>query len=129
YHLKLRVHCCINITGRMSKYVYAQLQSPAEFRLLELQPGHGDDPILGRLFHANLDSPPDYQAISYVWGDHDMNFILETPQGIVPLTASLQSALKRFRKADSTTLLWADGVCINQNDDHEKGHQVKVMRK
>ncbi|KAL5313660.1 hypothetical protein ACEPPN_018081 [Leptodophora sp. 'Broadleaf-Isolate-01'] len=117
------------IEGETPHYTYTGIRAIHEFRLLELQPGQGNDSLHGRLFHANLDSAPDFQAISYVWGSDVMDHTLDTPDGTIPLTASLNSALKRFRKVDAITILWADALCINQNDDQEKGHQVRMMRR
>jgi hypothetical protein len=41
--------------------------------------------------------------------------------------ASLAQALRRLRHPKLARLLWADGLCINQHDLSEKGHQVQRM--
>src|SRR5262249_43996488 len=46
------------------------------------------------------------------------------------ITKSLYNALRSFRHSkveDGTRALWADGVCINQEDLEERGQQVKLM--
>jgi hypothetical protein len=80
------------------------------------------------LFHVSVEPDPlNYHAISYVWGNWSRPFSLKTPEGIVPITASLHSALRAIRHAEDFRTLWADGVCINQEDKQEKGHQVRLM--
>lgn len=37
-------------------------------------------------------------------------------------------ALQRFRRRTRARILWADAVCIDQDDEKEKGHQVQMMR-
>jgi hypothetical protein len=42
---------------------------------------------------------------------------------------NLDAALRRVRSETSTTVVWADAVCVNQADIHERSHQVKLMAK
>lgn len=44
------------------------------------------------------------------------------------ITHNLHQALQRIREDRAGTLLWVDAICINQSDDDEKTHQVKMMR-
>ncbi len=43
------------------------------------------------------------------------------------ITKNLHNALARFREREETCLLWADGICINQDDAEEKSSQVSAM--
>jgi hypothetical protein len=43
----------------------------------------------------------------------------------IPVSAG--SALRCMRSPDKTRTLWIDCVCINQNNEHEKTHQVSLM--
>lgn len=43
------------------------------------------------------------------------------------MTVNLESALRHLRYAFVSRLLWVDALCINQNNNHEKTHQVKLM--
>ena len=45
--------------------------TPADARLLTLLEGAENDPIQCRLEVVVLDSAPEYEALSYVWGDPD----------------------------------------------------------
>lgn len=68
-----------------------------------------------------------YDALSYTWGCSERNKILQTPEGILPITTSLFNALSRVRSPAHDICIWADGICINQDDPAEKEHQVKYM--
>ncbi|KAJ4010951.1 hypothetical protein NW752_007510 [Fusarium irregulare] len=69
-----------------------------------------------------------FDAISYVWGQGIFTDTFVTPQGSIPITASLASILRRLRDNErEEQLYWADGLCINQSDLAEKEVQVALM--
>lgn len=43
------------------------------------------------------------------------------------INSNLEKALRQLRQPKSTWIAWADGICINQEDDHEKSYQVRNM--
>lgn len=43
------------------------------------------------------------------------------------ISTNLETALRHLRQPDSAWCAWADGICINQEDDEEKSHQVRHM--
>ncbi|KAK3997995.1 heterokaryon incompatibility protein-domain-containing protein [Cladorrhinum sp. PSN332] len=70
-----------------------------------------------------------YEALSYVWGSgYKPRSILITsnPRGF-PVGENLYAALVSLRDPVFERLVWIDAVCINQDDDTEKGHQVQTM--
>jgi hypothetical protein len=75
-----------------------------------------------------MESLPDYDAISYVWGDPTDTSPLECSGKTLSITKNLHSALRHFRFQDQPRVLWADAICINQVDVHERGQQVSIMR-
>ncbi|KAF2852960.1 hypothetical protein T440DRAFT_466522 [Plenodomus tracheiphilus IPT5] len=107
-------------------YTYQRLQL-GETRLLELRPGRQDAPLHGEVHHINTEHTPSYHALSYVWGPATKSYALQTTQGPIQITASLCSALRRIRKEDEVIHVWVDAVCINQDDDHEKATQVRML--
>jgi hypothetical protein len=109
-------------------YCYNRLQL-GETRLLELQSGHQDAPLFGEVHHIIITRPPPYHALSYVWGPATKSYTLHTSHGPLSITASLYSALQRIRKRDEVIHIWVDAVCINQDDDHEKAIQVRMLPK
>lgn len=68
-----------------------------------------------------------YKALSYVWGDPDKRTPLTVNGRDVPVTINLESALRYVRDKTEPVVLWADAVCINQDDEEEKGRQVSLM--
>ncbi|KAI8623151.1 hypothetical protein F5Y19DRAFT_468714 [Xylariaceae sp. FL1651] len=98
-----------------------------EFRVLLLQPAPPTAPLFVNLVSTSIADPPEYDGISYVWGDSkDVRSIW--CNGIsVDITASLHWALMRIRLLDRPRLVWADALCINQNDTQERSRQVTLM--
>ena len=109
-------------------YKYQPLVGEREdsVRILRLSPAEPDGPIglHGELIEARLSDLPDFEAISYVWGEPVFSDTLRLPTGVLRITANLATALRFFRKYSATRDLWADAVCINQSDLEEKANQV-----
>lgn len=72
---------------------------------------------------------PDYEALSYVWGDakHKKKIIVDGQSMFV--TVNLHAALHQFRSDAKGEIvrIWTDAVCINQTDNAEKSIQVALM--
>ncbi|CZR66519.1 uncharacterized protein PAC_16420 [Phialocephala subalpina] len=96
-------------------------------RLLDLHPGEIGTPFRGTLRHACLDSAEFYEALSYTWGAPITSSYLRCGSGSVPLTLNLTQALARLRRTDRTRTLWIDQICINQDNNAERGQQVSLM--
>lgn len=111
-------------------YQYARLQHRDEVRLLILAPGRGWDEIHCNLKPARLsmESTPDFEALSYAWGNSSATRFVICDGKKLPITESLHVALRHLRLSDRDRCLWADGVCINQSDERlEKNHQLPLM--
>lgn len=109
-------------------YDYQPLPLSDEYiRQLILEPGQGDDPLSGRLMTTKLLDSPEFEAISYVWGTsiRDRWMVVEGRQ--LPITASMEGALRQTRMPEQRRTLWADSICMNQEDNVEKSHQVAMM--
>ncbi|KAL8911357.1 MAG: hypothetical protein Q9171_003451 [Xanthocarpia ochracea] len=74
----------------------------------------------------------DYTALSYVWGDATDRQDILLDGHRFSVTRSLYNALCHLRDAfevDKRELhIWADAVCINQDDQEERAREVKKMR-
>ncbi|KAI0380331.1 heterokaryon incompatibility protein-domain-containing protein [Hypomontagnella monticulosa] len=97
-------------------YQYTRLHSATAFRLLELLPGD------------NWSLPPDYEAVSYAWGNTDKKVAAICDGDRLMISLGLQDALTQMRYSDRSRLLWVDAVCIDQMNIEERGQQVSNMR-
>ncbi|KAM5350683.1 hypothetical protein ACJ41O_007188 [Fusarium nematophilum] len=100
-----------------------------QIRLFELLPGAKDEQLRGRLMTADLNTHPVFDALSYVWGDPTPRFTLRIDDdGFLEISENLGNALICLRQQKEPRTLWADAICINQQDKQERGHQVRFMR-
>ncbi|KAH8658107.1 heterokaryon incompatibility protein-domain-containing protein [Xylariales sp. PMI_506] len=113
---------------RATSFDYDPLLSPRSIRLIHLQPGKDSDPVSCRLVTVDIDAAPTYEAISYVWGETYSKVDIVLNGATVTVTANLGAALARMRLETADRVLWADAVCINQNDLAERSAQVQMMR-
>ncbi|KAH6953590.1 heterokaryon incompatibility protein-domain-containing protein [Fusarium avenaceum] len=127
----------------MPRFQYLPLL-PLELRLLELQPGFPDDPLVGGILHEKL-SPqdneiPEFEALSYCWGSQSrpdsINLTVKQHPNKMPLHQdtrsinigrNLAAALRALRQPSENRILWCDSICINQEDIKERSSQVKRM--
>ncbi|KAI0881513.1 HET-domain-containing protein [Annulohypoxylon maeteangense] len=115
----------------MDSYCYVPFGTEPEchqFRILTLLPGSRGQPLECILKHGDIGNSPPYEAISYVWGDtrDKVNIICNGKPLII--SANLDAVLRHFRFPSDKRTLWVDAVCINQNDDEERGRQVGRMK-
>lgn len=110
------------------KYELIDLESPS-FRLIRLFKGE-DGPIQCELFDAWLHDAEDivdYEALSYTWGGIKKPYEVEINGRRMSVTENLSLALRHLRYQHQDRILWIDAICINQDNDKERGHQVRQM--
>ncbi|KAF2105430.1 heterokaryon incompatibility protein-domain-containing protein [Lophiotrema nucula] len=98
------------------------------FRLLRLR--KGDELRLEcDLFQADMDGDNlmPFEALSYTWGNLCTSHSIKVNGKGLPITTNLYSALRNLQLEDVDRLLWVDAICIDQNNDKERGHQVGQM--
>lgn len=137
----------------LPRYTY-QPWEEGYMRVLVLEPGTFGTPLHGQLVPVRIPSErydddehdedygddgdgededqsspsAQYEAISYAWGSVEFSHHITLGEGgILGITLSLYQALQRFRDSHVQRTLWADAICINQNDKHEKSSQVARM--
>lgn len=98
-----------------------------EIRLVVLQPAKWNSPIKCHLIIKCLDEDPDYQALSYFWGDPKALRPISLQGRIVQISRNLESSLRHLRYEDRERTLWVDALSINQGDLIEKTQQVRQM--
>lgn len=110
--------------------------SNSEIRVLQIKPGFPDSPIRCKFHVTTLDNlDVSYEALSYAWGTDSQNTAHEDvylgdddeDTNKVGVTPSLANALRRLRLLNEPRHVWADALCINQTDNHEKSLQVSIM--
>jgi hypothetical protein len=68
-----------------------------------------------------------YFALSYLWGDSDERQNICCNGEIIGITTNLHEALDQLWKQYPDRKIWADAICINQEDQVEKAVQVAMM--
>lgn len=98
-----------------------------EFRLLMLYPGEQSDPLRCSFHTAPIGDPPEYTALSYVWGTSENQSPIVVDNNKFQIGENLHAALRELRSPVDSKLVWADALCINQADGEEKGVCVQMM--
>jgi hypothetical protein len=70
-----------------------------------------------------------YEALSYTWGGLDKSCSISINKQYLPVTVNLHMALTRLRDHFLERIIWVDAICIDQNNEEEKGYQVELMAK
>ncbi|CAO1605313.1 hypothetical protein XANCAGTX0491_008834 [Xanthoria calcicola] len=119
---------------------YPPLAAESEIRLLSIDPSDSTDssePVRCTFInHALVPeasvSTCQFDALSYTWGRPDLVEAILLNGKRFWVTENLAEALKmlRYKMKAETGLrpLWADAVCINQDDVMERSQQVLLMR-
>lgn len=112
--------------GRGYRYKHLP-DEKASIRLLELLPGRWDDDIRCKLRVMTSRPFPSYEAISYCWYDaNDKEAIFCNGKRLL-IPWNLKNALRQLRSPTESRIMWADAICINQQNKKERGHQVMQM--
>jgi hypothetical protein len=102
-------------------------KTESEVRLLRLLPGRSADPIRCTVHIVSLNDNPRYEALSYVWGDETDTRSISVNNQPYSVTVNLEAALRGLRRHRGERIIWADAICINQDDNQEKNEQVPEM--
>lgn len=102
-----------------------------EIRLLTLSPGKHDADIHACLSVVSLQNfpLPEFNALSYVWGDTVLRKPISLNGTVLTVTENLEAALRRIREEDEIRVVWVDAICVNQDDVKERNTQVLLMKK
>lgn len=107
-----------------------KMLSDGQIHIMELLPCGAEGPAAPLRCHvrtASLSSNPDYEAVSYVWGDSRKTETIEIDGRGVPISANLAALLRSIRHPGKTRHIWADQICIDQDNVREKTAQVHMM--
>lgn len=110
-------------------FVYQPLdRSRDSLRLLILLPCEERNESIIRcgLIHSNFAEIPIYEALSYMWGASDQMQSILVDGTLVLVRQNLYDALSSLRSKEPR-YLWADALCINQENLDERRCQVALM--
>jgi hypothetical protein len=117
--------------AKSSSHVYTPLQQPTEIRVAIIEPSMDPDAPLRFSFHQACleDLEGRYEAVSYVWGAPILRFPVydSMDNSHLVVTENLHHALRRLRNRLDPRWLWADAMCIDQKNNHEKAVQIPLM--
>ncbi|KAK0644469.1 heterokaryon incompatibility protein-domain-containing protein, partial [Cercophora newfieldiana] len=118
--------------------IYSPLNSTKrEIRLCRILPfSFSQECVSCVLSTVSLDAAPDFEALSYVWGDAaDRVPIIVNGQRLLA-TKNLEAAMRALSSRammgfgasrDFTRVVWIDALCIDQTNLAERASQVKLM--
>ena len=101
-----------------------------EIRIVTILPSQDQSSVLQCVIDVvSLRRGPEYEALSYRWGDPAITEEIEVSGHRVWITVNLAAAFRQFRSSacGEPVRIWADALCIHQEDREEKGHQVYLM--
>jgi Heterokaryon incompatibility protein (HET) len=108
--------------------IYSALRlDKRDIRILAVSSGPFNDEIQCKLHSVSLDNNQYYTALSYCWGDATQRGYISVNGQKIFVTKSLELALRYMRHIEDNVVVWADAICINQDDPIEKSFQVTMM--
>lgn len=109
------------------RFQYRPLHGEDGIRLVTLFPTSFHEPIACTVVHTELDSNPEYEALSYTWGNHQNLVSIMVNGRSFGITHNLATALRYLRRKEREVTFWIDAICINQEDIDERTQQVALM--
>lgn len=123
-------------TDANDAFIYGKLE-PDESRLVCLQPGRYGNTIVCNLsvmvipestsLGGTSTAVPQYEALSYTWGDPTPIFRIECNGKPLLIPRNLFFALQYLRYEAEPRYLWVDAICIDQKETNERSEQVLHM--
>lgn len=113
-------------TTSTERTLYSPLKDSDEIRLLYLQPRSAGAKIQCLLKRVKVSDHLSYEALSYMWGPKSLTPV-EINGETYEVRDNLASALSHLRLETEQRILWADALCINQDNIRERNHQVIQM--
>ncbi|KAJ1323203.1 HET domain-containing protein [Microdochium nivale] len=113
--------------GPKMPYTRSSVLGSSDIRLLMLEPGDFDDPVICDLSVEPIDNRPPFEALSYAWGTAHSRETIQVCSKPFSATINLAQALRHLRYEDRVRVLWADAVCINQSNTEEVNAQLRHM--
>jgi hypothetical protein len=112
----------------IEEFQYRPLDSKNCIRLIEFEIAeNASNPPRCKLIHATFGETPEYEALSYRWGDETFKTEILVDGKRLLVGQNLWDALHCLRKRANGRRYWIDAICINQADIPERNQQVRIM--
>lgn len=106
---------------------YDKLSSSKDMiRVLRILPGIEGQPLECWVRQEQRSSAK-YEALSYVWGNPTLQYLIQLNGKRFFVGNNLYDCLFHLRAATTVRQLWVDTLCINQADAEERSQQVLLM--
>ncbi|KAF6812096.1 ankyrin and HET domain-containing protein [Colletotrichum musicola] len=123
-------HEVAEASGQPAASLYKPLtRAGREIRVISIHEDDNDT-VSCSMKHVLLADRPEFDALSYTWGDPTITRPIVFNGHKVNVTQNLDAALHRLRsmkRQGKLKFIWIDALCINQTDLDEKSHQVPLM--
>ncbi|EEU40601.1 uncharacterized protein NECHADRAFT_75911 [Fusarium vanettenii 77-13-4] len=103
------------------------LPGKTHIRLLRIVPGSSNDEIHCTVNTFDINTAPNYHALSYEWGPKSPLALIHVMGQPTTIRSNLFNFLSRLKVHASHGYLWCDSICIDQANDYERSHQVQLM--
>ena len=111
----------------MSTPIYQPLKTNRSTRLVKIHTGTDGSNLNLELVEVDLDTKPDYDAISYIWGRETTVASILINDHPVSIRQNLLNFLLQPKRHKHSTFLWVDAISIRQDDPVEKAQQVAMI--
>ncbi|KAF2685591.1 HET-domain-containing protein [Lentithecium fluviatile CBS 122367] len=117
-----------NVSTLDGNYHYNPLTNSHSTRLITLLPSPFiNDVVEVELHEVDLKTRPEYEALSYTWGDARETVAIKCEGRDLWVTRNCEGALRHLRKGGENRRLWVDAICIDQSSIDERSVQVRNM--
>ena len=100
-----------------------------EIRLLHIKPSLKlEEQPQCSLETVSLDDNPQFEALSYAWGDPNLTRPIRLENREWYATINLEAGLRYLRNPSEEVVIWVDALCVDQSSVDERNSQVLLMK-
>ena len=100
-----------------------------EIRLLHIKPSlEFEEKPQCFLQTVSLNDNPQFEALSYVWGDPNVTRPIRLDDREWYATINLEAGLRYLRSDSKDVVIWVDALCVDQSSIEERNSQILLMK-
>ena len=100
-----------------------------EIRVLHIKPSSKlKEQLQCCLETVSLDDNPQFEALSYTWGDPNLTRPIKLEDRKWYATINLEAGLRYLRSPSDDIVIWVDALCIDEKSVDERNSQVSLMK-